>query len=200
MTRLDIRIATVYKRDSLERSQIQAMDTIRWLRVSEGLADLGFSVDMIVDAPAALGVPRPNLRYVPLSAVDWSLYQVVKTLYPTGLRVLLDSGGAEHPFIIARVGSVVGPTDDTPGVFFVGEERRALWELHQVVNERARYVSLVTEPSRVLWQTHFGRPPVLVVPTGVDRIVPSPRWNPFARSSGKHAVHVGNIYGGASGS
>jgi hypothetical protein len=170
------------------------MNTIRWLRVSEGLADLGFSVDMIVETPTALGSPRSNLRFVPPSAADWSSYHVVKTLYPSGLRTLLETGGKKHPFIVARVGSVVGPTDDTPGVFFRGAERKVRWELHQEARQRARYVTVLTESSRTLWEAQFGlRPPVLLVPTGVDRVVPSPGRNPFAGSLPKNAVYVGNI-------
>jgi hypothetical protein len=195
VTRRDIRIATVSRSTSLERSQIHAMNTIRWLRVSEGLADLGFSVDMIVETPTPLGPPRSNLRYVPPSAADWSTYHVVKTLYPSGLRALLKTGGEQHPFIVARVGAVVGPTDDTPGVFFFGDERKVRWELHQEARQRARYVTVLTESSRALWEAHFGlRPPVLVVPTGVERAIPPPRQNPFVGSSLKSAVYIGNIY------
>lgn len=195
MTRRDIKIATVYQRTPVRRSQIHAMDRLRWLRVSEGLADLGFSVDMIVDAEDALGSPRPNLRYVSPSAADWSAYHIVKTLYPTGFRTLLETGGEKHPFIIGRVGAVVGPTDDTPGVYFFGEERQELWEVHHSVRQRARYVTVLTEPSRALWQAHHGlHPPVLLVPTGVDREMPPPGRSPFAGSAPKNAVYVGNIY------
>jgi hypothetical protein len=195
VTRQDVRIATVYKPTPLGRSEIHAMDTIRWLRVSESLAELGFSVDMIVQTGDALGPPRPTLRYVPPSTVDWSSCHVVKTLYPTGFRTLLETGGEKHPCIIARVGAVVGPTDDTAGVYFFGEERRVLWETHQAVRQRARYVTVLTEPSRTLWQDQFGlHVPVLLVPTGVDRKIPPPGRNPFDGSTPKNAVYVGNIY------
>ncbi len=195
MTRTDVRIATVYLRTPLDRSQIHAMDRLRWLRVSEGLADRGFSVDMIVDAPAPLGAPRPNLRQVSPEAVDWSRYDVVKTLYPTGFRTLAETGGDKHPFIIGRVGAVVGPTDDTPGVHFFGEERRALWEVHQALRARARYVVLLTGASRALWEAQYGpEPPVVLVPTGVDRAIPPPGRDPFPPPPPRRAVYVGNLY------
>ncbi|HZS32610.1 MAG TPA: hypothetical protein VFC42_04465 [Methylomirabilota bacterium] len=195
MTRADVRIATVYLRTPLDRSQIHAMDRLRWLRISEGLADLGFSVDMIVDAPAPLGAPRPTLRQVSPDTVDWSRYHVVKTLYPTGFRTLAETGGDRHPFIIGRVGAVVGPTDDTPGVYFFGEERRAIWEVHQAVRTRARYVTLVTDAARRLWQAQFGLdPPVLLVPTGVDRVIPPLGRDPFPAAPPRRAVYVGNLY------
>lgn len=196
MTRRDIRIATVYGRARIERSAIRAMDVVHWLRFSEGLADLGFSVDMIVDAQDALGTPRPTLRYVPPSDVEWSAYHVVKAFYPPGIRAVLETGGEQHPFISAVLASVVGPTDDTPGVHFFGEERRIRWELHQAIQRRARYVTLHTPASRALWEAEFGpSPPVLLlVPTATDREVPPPGRNPFPASALKNAVYVGNIY------
>jgi hypothetical protein len=194
--RQDIRIATVVKRTPVGRSEIRSMDMVHWLRFSEGLADLGFSVDMIVEARDALGSPRPTLRYVhPSKVADWSAYQVVKTLYPTGFRMLLETGGDRHPFISAVLASVVGPTDDTPGVHFFGEERKVRWEMHQAIRQRARYVTLHTEASRTLWQAQFGpKPPVLLVPTAADREIPPPGRNPFRAPGVKNAVYLGNIY------
>jgi len=195
VTRSDVRIASVYTREHVEPSQIHAMDRLRWLRISEGLADLGFSVDMIVEASQNLGSPRPTLRSVSPSRVDWSVYHVVKTLYPAGFRTLLETGGKKHPFILGRVGAVVGSTDSTPGVHFFGEERQALWEAHLMIRERARYVTLLTDASRALWQTQHGlHPPVLMVPTGVDREIPPRGRNPFAGSPLRTAVYVGNLY------
>jgi glycosyltransferase involved in cell wall biosynthesis len=195
VTRSDLRIATVYTRRPVGPSEIHAMDRLRWLRISEGLADLGFSVDMIVEASQNLGSPRPTLRSVSPSRVDWSVYHVVKTLYPMGFRTLRETGGEEHPFILSRVGGVVGPTDSTPGVYFFGEERQALWEAHLMIRERARYVTLITDASRALWQAQHGlHPPVIMVPTGVDREIPPPGRNPFAGSPLRTAVYIGNLY------
>ena len=132
MTRRDVRIATVYRRTPMRRSDVRAMDSLRWLRISEGLADIGFSVDMIVDTSDALGTSRAGLRYVSPAAVDWSSYHVVKTLYLEGFRTLMDTGGGAHPFILARIGAVVGPSDDIPGVYFFGKERETRWEAQQV--------------------------------------------------------------------
>ena len=195
MTRREVRIATVYRRAPVCPTNMHAMDTIRWLRVSERLADRGFSVDMVVDAPVPLAAPRLGLRYVLPAGVDWSRYHVVKTLYPGGFQTLLETGGGTHPCIVARVGAVVGPTDETPGVYFFGEERRALWEAHQAMRERARAVTLLTDASRLLWNAHTRTPlPVLMVPTGVDREIRLPGPNPFAGSPKHNAVYVGNLY------
>jgi glycosyltransferase involved in cell wall biosynthesis len=195
VTRSDLRIATVYTRRPVGPSEIYAMDRLRWLRISEGLADLGFSVDMIVEASQNLGSPRPTLRSLSPSRVDWSVYHVVKTLYPLGFRTLRETGGEEHPFILSRVGGVVGPTDSTPGVYFFGEERQTLWEAHLMIRERARYVTMITDASRALWQAQHGfHPPVIMVPTGVDREIPSPGRDPFAASPLRTAVYIGNLY------
>ena len=195
VTRSDLRIATVYSRRPVGPSEIHAMDRLRWLRISEGLADLGFSVDMIVEASQNLGSPPPTLRFVSPSRVDWSVYHVVKTLYPTGFRTLRETGGEEHPFILSRVGGVVGPTDSIPGVYFFGEERQELWEAHLMIRKHARYVTLITDASRALWQAQHGlHPPVIMVPTGVDREIPPPGRNPFAGSLLRTAVYIGNLY------
>lgn len=190
-----VRIAVVYSGQPLTRSAINAMDSVRWLRVAEGLADCGFAVDLIANGPADLAGTRPMLTVVPWAQVDWSRYDVVKTLFHMGFRRFVDSGGAGHPFVICKLGSVVGPIDDVPGVHFFGEERRALWQTQQEIRRHARYVTVLTEPSRVLWEATVGRDvPTLLVPTGVDRHVPSPRVNPYPITSEKVAVYIGTLY------
>jgi hypothetical protein len=90
---------------------------------------------------------------------------------------------------------VVGPTDDVPGVHFLGEERARLWEIQSAIPRHARYVTVLTEPSRTLWETTLGRDvPLLLVPTGVDRDIPSPRANPFPARGEKVVVYLGNLY------
>lgn len=190
-----VRIAVVYSGLPVSRSAIHSMDTIRWCRVAEGLADCGFTVDLIADGPADLVGARPTLRVVPWAQVNWSRYDVVKTLFHTGFRRFVEAGGAGHPFVISKLGSVVGPTDDVPGVHFSGEERRTLWQLQQEIQRHARYVTVLTEPSRALWEATASRDvPVLLVPTGVDRHIPPPRVNPYPITAEKIAVHIGTLY------
>jgi hypothetical protein len=191
-----VRIATVYKRVPLQRAELFAMDTVRWLRISEALADLGYVVDMIVNARGGVfGPPRSNLRFVPHEAVRWSDYHVVKTLFHAGFQSLVEEEGAKHPFIISKLGSVVGSRDGMAGVHFHGAERQALHEIQQAIARHARYVTVLTEPSRALWQEEFlGGPPLLLVPTGVDRTIPSPSRNPYPPTTEKIVVYVGNIY------
>src|SRR5687768_13375343 len=91
--RRNIRIATVLKPLALSEVDLCAMDTVRWLRISEGLAAAGFRVDMIVAPGAQLRSTHPNLRLLPVLEVDWGSYDVVKTLYPTGFQALVRTGG-----------------------------------------------------------------------------------------------------------
>ncbi len=98
--------------------------------------------------------------------------------------------------MISKLGSVVGPTDNTEGVYFFGEERRTLSEIQGRIDRTSKYVTILTDQSRLLWETQFGnKGNVLMVPTGVDRHVPPPRQNPYKEfDDEKIAVYVGNIY------
>ena len=65
---------------------------IRWLRVSEGLARLGYQVDLIVNTPSDVRRRSRSLRIVPLARVRWDDYDLVKTSYHLGFANLLDQG------------------------------------------------------------------------------------------------------------
>ena len=171
------------------------MSTTRWFRISESLADLGFKVDMIVNTKSGLVQRTPNLRYVPYSKVDWNSYDIVKTLFHKGFESLHSEGGDNHPFIISKLGSVVGNHDRTEGVHFFGEEREQLFETQKKMNQKSRYITILTAPSKRLWEKEFGNnKTILLVPTGVDREIPSPGKNPYSGFAEKIAVYVGNIY------
>ena len=191
-----LRIATVYKRDLFERFTPTKMSTIRWLRISECLAARGHQVDMIMNGVGLESRTTPNLRSIPFSLVDWNRYDVIKTLFHGGFESLMAEGGGNHPFIISKLGSVVGDRDDTDGVYFFNGEREQLYTIQEQIRERSRYVTLLTTASRRLWEHHFGRDDKLLhVPTGVDREVPAPRWNPYQQFREPIAVYIGNIYG-----
>ena len=191
-----LRIATVYKRDSYSRFSPAKMSTIRWLRVSEGLASLGHRVDMIMNGNGPDCTAVPNLRTVQFADADWSSYDVVKTLFHAGFESLCEEGGGDHPFIISKLGSVVGSHDDTDGVYFFNHERQHLHQIQDRIHERSRYVTLLTDASRRLWEELYGPcDNLLHVPTGVDRKVPAARGNPYKNFSEPIVVYAGNIYG-----
>ncbi len=190
----DIKIATVYKKDFFENFEPYAMDTVRWVRISESLSKLGFKVDIIVNVNGAACVQKPNLRYVSFSQVNWDEYYIVKALYHTGYVTLMQEGVDSHPFIISRLASVVASRDDARGVHFFAEERDRLYEIQRKIHQRSRFISLTTEQSKDLWEEEFGEEPnIVLVPTGVDRIIPRPVRNPYRGFSEKIAVYIGNI-------
>ena len=132
-----IRIATVYRRN-LDETTPSEMSLIRWLRISEALASLGYEVDVIVNTKRGLVRKNTRLRYVPYSMVDWTRYDIVKTLYQSGFESLCYEGADDHPFIISRLASVVGSNDSTEGVYFFNEQRQRLFELQKRINEKSK--------------------------------------------------------------
>jgi glycosyltransferase involved in cell wall biosynthesis len=196
-TARDIAIATLYRSDFFDQFQPTKMCLTRWLRISEALACLGYRVDMIVNSGCCPVSRSPHLRYVPYAAFDWRQYDIVKTLFHRGYDSLCQAGGEDHPFIISKLGSVVGNSDATEGVYFFNEERERLYQTQQRIRARSRYVTILTEPSRLLWRQEFGEDRnVLMVPTGVDREIPPPGQNPYEGLGTKIAVYIGNIYKG----
>lgn len=194
--RSKIRIATLYKRVVYYEFKPYEMSLTRWLRVSEALASLGYSVDMIVNDSCGLIHRNRHLRHVPYVMVDWKRYDVVKTLFHRGFDALCHEGGGDHPFIVSKLGSVVGQHDATEGVHFFGQERTYLHGMQRSIAEKSRYVSVLTHPSKCLWEEEFGnRENVLMVPTGVDRTIPAPGNNPYEEFPERIAVYIGTIYG-----
>ena len=191
----NMRIATVHTREVFDEFKPIHMNFTRWIRISEALARLGFQVDMVVNTRQREPVTSGGVRQVPFSEVNWGDYDVVKTLFHRGFETLAEEGGANHPFIISKLGSVVGSTDDTPGVHFFKQERQHLFEIQQEIARKSRFVSILTEPSRELWlKEHGNKPEILLVPTGVDRKIPAPNENPFRCYPEKIAVYIGSLY------
>jgi len=193
------RIITVYntERDALTRPRDMAH--IRWLKISEALARQGHVVDM---ASAELrlrvtGTPVPmgaNLRRVPLTRVRWEDYDVVKTLFHQGFETLTRLGGDAHPFIVAKLGSVVAP-EDREGIYFYGPARDHMFAVQRAIHHRARYITLLSPPARTLWEetigTHSG---FLLVPGAVDDEIPPPGRDPYPAHDGLRVVFSGNLY------
>lgn len=193
------KIVTVY---NTERDAIRTprdMAHIRWLKISEALARGGHQVDM---ASAELGLRitgtpvemAPNLRRVALARVNWDEYDVVKTLFHQGFETLERYGGAHHSFLIAKLGSVVGPTD-MAGIYFYGEQRARMFEVQRAIHERARYVTVLSEPAKALWQQTIGmHAGFLLVPGAADAELPSPGSDPYPAGPPIRCVFSGNLY------
>ncbi len=188
-------IVTVYAgaRDPWE---LRDMGHIRWLKISAALARLGHAVDIATNEPrwARDRTPvtmAPRLRRVPLEGLDWRSYRVVKTLFHHGFETLQRYGGARHPFLIAKLGSVVAG-QDRPGIYFYGAIRESLFRTQVEIHRKARYVTLLSAPARELWrEVHGERPGILLIPGGVDAELPPANANPFSTPV---CIFSGNIY------
>jgi glycosyltransferase involved in cell wall biosynthesis len=193
------RLVSVYRADR-RRFRLEDASYIRWLKVAEALARQGHRVDLAALEPRGLLLRSavemgPRLRRVPLDGVDWNAYDVVKTCFHRGFETLERRGGAGHPFIIAKLGSVVA-AQDREGIYFYGKQRERLWRLQCRIAERARWVTVLSEPARELWRSCFGRDDnVLLVPGGVDREIDESGADPFPRAAPRRCLFAGNLYG-----
>ncbi len=193
--RSHIRIATVYRNQEFQTYEAHDMSLVRWLRISEGLAQAGYSVDMIVNTSNGLVHRSPRLRFVPFTDVNWDHYHAIKTLFHRGFRTLREAGGHIHPFIISKLGSVVGSDDNVEGVYFFAQEREELFDIQLDIAQHSRYVSVLTPLSRELWhQEHGTSSKTLLVQTGVDKGLPLVKRNPYLQFPEKIALYMGNIY------
>jgi glycosyltransferase involved in cell wall biosynthesis len=192
------RIVTVYS-GALRSTRAVEMGYIRWHRISAALSSLGHTVD-IASAELRRRVFRtvehvaPNLRVVPITQVKWDEYDVVKTLFHSGFETLERYGGADHPFIIAKLGSVVGP-QDMEGIFFYGRQREEMYRVQERIAHTARYVTLLTDPAVDLWRAaHGSARNVLVVPGAAPTVIPAPRRSPYPADGQSPVVFAGNFY------
>jgi len=194
------RIATVYSTRFRAPLKPCTMDTVRWMRISEAFARLGHEVDIITRSAEPEQRIAENLRYVDVKSVRWSDYDMVKTFFHSGFDLLERLGGADHPFIISKLGSVVGSHDDVAGVYFYDDVREKLFATQQKIACKSRLITILTAESTQLWVEEHGRAEdVLLLPTGVDEILPGKLPNPYAAFGEKIVVYVGNLYDMASG-
>ncbi len=176
------------------------MAHIRWFKISEALARCGHQVDMALPDgtehwpvdPALLNVP--TIGFKALSSINWQKYDVVKTLFNRGMQTLEEFGGSGHPFIISKLGSVVGP-NDMPGIYFYGGYRRELYALQEKINAFSKYVTVLSEGARRLWiECHGDHSNILLVPGGVDAKIPPRAADPFPSSNRPRCLFAGLIY------
>jgi hypothetical protein len=196
------RIVTVYNDWNVKFAPAD-MGYIRWLAISTALAERGHEVDMAVP-PKALNHrwwqrPAPiqmdsGLRRVPLARVRWNDYQVVKTLYHVGFDTLERFGGGDHPFIIAHLGSVVGP-EDMEGIYFYGAVRAKLYATQEKVCRKSKYVTVVSAPARDLFDTYCGQTGnVFVVPGAAEQNIPERGRDPFPSNGQRRCIFAGHVY------
>jgi len=192
------RIATVCT-DERRGADPLEMAAIRWLKISQALAELGHEVDMLTGRyKRRLFRPvrelGPGLREVPLSRARWEGYDAVKTLFHRGFETLERYGGAGHPFLVCKLGSVVA-AEDRDGIYFYGHQRERLFEVQERIQQAARYVTLLSEPARSLWrEAHGDQGNLLLVPGAADGVVPPSGPDPYPPRNGPRVVFAGNFY------
>ncbi len=200
------RIVTVYQATpvALDRQHGRLMPRemayIRWFRMSEELARLGHQVDMAVPDELATGATReagfeaPALQQVPISAIRWRDYDVVKTEFHKGFEALERFGGTDHPFIISHLSATVA-AEDRDGIAFFGETRSRLYATQTRVERHSRVISLLTPPAGDLWEECFGsRERVIIVPGAADRELPPPTRDPYPHDGQRKILFAGNVY------
>ncbi len=178
------------------------MGYIRWIKIAEALARCGHEVDILTNEPTWLKwwdskkvIPMaPNLQRKPIGKAKWSDYDVIKTLFNIGFKTLEKYQGDQHPFIISKLGSVVGPRE-MPGIYFYGKTREDFYACQERISERCKYITVLTEKARELWiDCHGVEEKMLLVPGGVDHEIPDPGKNPFPATDEKICIFAGNVY------
>jgi glycosyltransferase involved in cell wall biosynthesis len=200
------KIVTVYEESPRELDKRHGdlvpidMSYIRWYKISEALARLGHQVDMATPDIVNGWPNKPqtlaglNIRRIPLSKIKWHDYDVVKTLFHKGFDTLEKYGGSGHPFIISKLGSVVGP-EDMDGVYFYGKIREGLYSIQEKINRASNYVTVLSASAKGLWTACFGsRNNTLIVPGGVDRYIPTSGQDPYPRDGWTRYIFAGNVY------
>jgi hypothetical protein len=193
------RIVIVYNTERFGVAKPVEMARIQLLETARSLARLGHDVDFATSEIAFELRRRPvgmgeRLRRVPLSRVRWADYDVVETNFHQGWEALAKYGGTNHPFIIAKLGSVVGASD-MAGIYYYGRMREQMFETQHAIHSRARYITLLSRPAQTLWTDSFGdRDGHLLVPGGVASEIPPRGRDPFPPRTGIRVLFSGNVY------
>jgi hypothetical protein len=189
-----IRVACVYPRN--RQASMAGMDGIRFVRMAEALARRGHEVDIFLNRAPQPKALAPRLRELSLEHARWDEYDVVKTFFHEGFGALAANGGGEHPFIVSKLGSVVG-REQTAGVHFFGAMRERLFGIQREIAHRSRVITVLTNQGAALWWKEHGcASRLLQVPTGVDAEIPPLGPNPYPGLGIMEpvAIYAGNLY------
>ncbi len=196
-----LKIITVYKSKPTEIDNRLGifnpidMSNGRWMKISEALSRLGYQVDIAVpDSTSSDLNCNGHLNTVPLSKINWDDYDVVKTEFHTGFDTLEKYGGTSHPFIISKLGSVVG-FKEMEGIYFYGDVHKKLFATQERINKASKYITVLNKPAKELWKDVHGREnDILLVPGAVDAYVPPPSDSPYPLDDKIKCIFAGNIY------
>lgn len=110
-----LQIACVYHDRPVPDLTVASMNYIRLFRMAEALAGRGHHVDIVIDRRPEPVVTEPRLREIPFRHACWDDYDVIKTFFHDGFAALRAHGGERHPFIVSKLGSVVGRDQESRG-------------------------------------------------------------------------------------
>lgn len=193
------RIVLVYNTERRGVRRPVDMARIQLVESAHALARRGWAVDMASAEWSLLFRRRtmataPGVRRVSLARVRWDEYDVVETNFHQGWDTLEAFGGTSHPFIVAKLGSVVGD-HDMPGIYFYGAGRERMLRTQRAIHQGARFVTVLTEPARALWLQLFGpRERMLVVPGAAAADIPARGRDPYPPGQGTRVLFSGNVY------
>lgn len=191
-----MKIATVYGKSLTADLKSYAMDTILWQQISLHLSYLGHEVDLILNTRNEHYDISKNLHYLSVNKADWADYDIIVVFFHDGFGFLREHGGNDHPFIVSHLGSIVGPSDKTEGVYFFGKVWQKLFNLQAHIHNKSKMIMAMTPQSVRLWKTMYGEDErIFLSPTGVEKDIPAPSPdNPYQNIKEKVAVYIGNIY------
>jgi glycosyltransferase involved in cell wall biosynthesis len=193
------RIVMVYNTQRIRIAEPTDMARIQMLETARALVRLGHSVDIATAELTMELTRRPivmerGLRRVPLSRVRWREYDVVETNFHQGWETLARYRGTAHPFIIAKLGSVVGATD-MAGIYYFGRDRERMYATQRAIHDGARFITLLSRPAQDLWTESFGpRDGHLLVPGAAATHIPEIGPDPFPHRDRPRVIFSGNIY------
>lgn len=192
------RIVVVYNTERFGVAAPNDMARIQLTETAMALGRLGHDVDiateelvLLVRPPIQMG---DRVRRVALSRVRWSDYDVVETNFHQGWETLARYGGTSHPFVIAKLGSVVGPTD-LAGIYYYGADRERMFGVQRAIHEEARFITLLSAPAQELWRQSLGeRTGHLLIPGAAAGKIPGRGDDPYPPRQGVRVLFSGNIY------
>jgi hypothetical protein len=193
------RIVMVYNTQRIRIAEPTEMARIQMLETARALVRLGHAVDIATAELTMELTRRPiamqaRLRRVPLSSVRWREYDVVETNFHQGWETLARYRGTSHPFIIAKLGSVVGATD-MAGIYYYGRDRERMYVTQRAIHDGARFVTLLTKQAQTLWTESFGpRAGHLLVPGAAATSIPEVGPDPFPPRQKPRVIFSGNLY------
>jgi len=159
------------------------MDTIRWLELSRALARKGYDVEMVTEEGEDTELSE-RLRVRHIDRACWDTYDVVKTTHHTDVFTV-----PEHPFLVCRIGRVVDEVHPRR----VYRHREELSRAQDLIAQRAKWVSLMSEENLRRWQERYPvGPPGIVVPNGCPIRIPEAGPSPYERN-GRRALYLGSL-------